>query len=190
MFPLGGMTKATVRDIAADRGLVPAEARESQDVCFIKESYGKFLVETGGVAPRPGPISDASGRVIGSHSGLHQYTVGQRRGINCPASAPYYVLEVDPRENRLVVGFKEDLPVSRCRLSGVRWIGVPPDGPVRVEVRVRYRHRAVPAVFEPEGVGSGGLVFDSPEPAVTPGQGAVFYRGEELLGGGWIERYR
>lgn len=190
LFPLGDMTKTAVRRFAAENGLVPAEDRESQDVCFIKASYGKFLVETGRVVPRPGPISDAGGRVIGTHSGLHQFTVGQRRGINCPAAEPYYVLEIDPRENRLVVGFKADLPVSRCRLSNVMWVARAPEGAVRVTVRVRYRHQAVRAVFEPGSGGSGTLVFDSPEPAVTPGQGAVFYREDEVLGGGWIERYR
>lgn len=189
-FPLGGMTKTAVRQLAADRGLAPAEQRESQDICFIKASYGKFLVETGRVVPRPGPISDAEGHVIGTHSGLHQFTVGQRRGINCPASEPYYVLDMDPRDNRLVVGFKADLPVSRCGLSDVRWIGHPPRVPIRLAVRVRYRHQAVAAVFDPGSGGSGTLAFNSPEPAVTPGQGAVFYCGEEVLGGGWIERYR
>ncbi len=190
LFPLGGMTKTEVRRLADRHGLVPAEGRESQDVCFIKTSYERFLVENGKLVPRPGPISDASGRVIGTHPGLHRFTVGQRRGINCPAREPYYVLEIDPGENRLVVGFKEKLPAAGCRLSGVRWIGRPPAGPVRLAVRIRYRHQAVPAVFEPGGGAEGTLAFDHPEPAVTPGQGAVFYREDEVLGGGWIEGRR
>ena len=190
LFPLGGMTKARVRRLAAERGLIPAERRESQDVCFITSSCGRFLEGAGGMTPRPGPISDPGGRVIGTHPGLHHFTVGQRRGINCPASEPYYVIDMDPRENRLMVGFKADLPIDRCRLSGVRWIGRPPEREIRLGVRVRYRHQAVPAVFAPGSDGSGTLVFDAPEAAVTPGQGAVFYSGEAVLGGGWIERYR
>jgi len=191
LFPLGSMTKAVVRRLGAERGLAPVEGRESQDVCFIKGSCQKFLVERGGIDPRSGPITDVHGRIIGTHSGLYQFTVGQRRGINCPASEPYYVIDINPWENRLVVGFKADLPVSRCRLSDVRWIGRPPslEG-VRVMVRIRYRHQAVSAKFEPDESGGGMLLFDTPEPAVTPGQGAVFYRESEVLGGGWIERCR
>lgn len=190
VFPLGGLTKAGVRRLAGERGLVPLDRRESQDVCFIPSSCGRFLEEEGGIAPHPGPIADAAGLILGTHPGLHHFTVGQRRGINCPASEPYYVLDLDPRENRLVVGFKSELPVDRCRLSGVRWIGSPPGGAVRVSVRIRYRHQAVPAVFTPGEDGRGTLVFDRPEAAVTPGQGAVFYSGEAVLGAGWIERYR
>jgi tRNA-specific 2-thiouridylase len=190
LFPLGGLTKDAVRRIAAEKGLAPTERRESQDVCFIRDSYGEFLRRTGRVPLRPGPIVDAGGRVIGAHKGLHQFTVGQRRGINCPAKEPYYVLALDPCANRLVVGFKKDLAVRRCRLSGVRWIARPPGGGVRLMVRIRYRHTAVPAVFEPAAGGEGMLVFDRPETAVTPGQGAVFYREDEVLGAGWIERYR
>lgn len=190
VFPLGGLTKAGVRRLAEERGLIPAKRRESQDVCFISSSCGRFLEQEGGITPLPGPIADAAGRILGTHPGLHHFTVGQRRGINCPASAPYYVLDLDPRKNRLVVGFKSELPVDRCRLSGVHWIVPPPESPVRLSVRIRYRHQAVPAVFSPEEGGWGTMVFDRPEAAVTPGQGAVFYSGELVLGGGWIERYR
>lgn len=188
VFPLGSMHKEAVRLLAAERGLVPAERRESQDVCFIQDSYKAFL-EQEGVTQRPGPITDTDGRVIGTHTGLHQFTVGQRRGIGCPARKPYYVLGLDPGENRLIVGFREALPVWRCRLSAVRWIGDGPEGGLRLTVRVRYRHAPVPAAFEPAAGGGGTLVFEAPEPAVTPGQGAVFYRQDEVLGGGWIERY-
>ncbi|AOY59156.1 MULTISPECIES: tRNA 2-thiouridine(34) synthase MnmA [Desulfococcus] len=190
LFPLGSMTKTAVRRLGAERGLSPIEGRESQDVCFIKGSCRKFLVERGGIEPRPGPISDVHGRIIGTHSGLHQFTVGQRKGINCPASEPYYVIDTVPGENRLVVGFRTEMGVSRCRLSSIRWIGRPPSGRIRLRARIRYRHQAVPATFEPDDRGGGTLLFDAPEPAVTPGQGAVFYRESEVLGGGWIERYR
>jgi tRNA-specific 2-thiouridylase len=186
-FPLGTWTKDRVRQLAAEKGLHPATRKESQDVCFIKDSsYADFLVRSDGIRPLPGDIVDTAGQRIGTHNGLHRYTVGQRRGINCPASQPYYVVGIDAGRNRLVVGSKNELYTDRCRVTDVNWIAGLPDGPVPADTRIRYRHRAVASVVSPDGNDAAVVRFDQPQAAVTPGQGAVFYRGDEVLGGGWI----
>jgi tRNA-specific 2-thiouridylase len=187
-FPLGAWTKERVTLLAAERGLEPITAKESQDICFIKDaSYVDFLLRRGGISPRPGEIVTVSGRRIGTHSGLHRYTVGQRRGINCPASEPYYVVRMDVKGNRLVVGFKSDLFFAHCRVNEVNWISEMPEQPMRVHTRIRYRHRAAISTVTPVGANGADVLFDQPQMAVTPGQGAVFYQGENVLGSGWIE---
>lgn len=190
-FPLGERTKDEVRRMAGERGLAPLETEESQDVCFIRGGYAEFLAGNG-VAPHPGPIEDIGGRTIGMHQGLHRFTVGQRKGINVPASEPYYVIRLDVARNCLVVGFKDSVYAESCRVSGMNWIAAAPSGPFRASVRLRYRHEPVPAevIPCPSGAGFGWVLgrFDEPQKAVTPGQGAVFYDGDEVLGGGWIER--
>ncbi|MEE4359440.1 MAG: tRNA 2-thiouridine(34) synthase MnmA [Desulfococcaceae bacterium] len=186
-FPLGDMTKETVRRLAAEKGLTPVTQKESQDICFIKDSYPDFLEKYAGFSPEPGPVTDRSGKKIGEHQGLHLFTVGQRRGISCPASEPYYVLALDKKNNRLIVGFKKDLYTPEFRVTGLHWICPPSSpAPLPVQVKVRYRHQAVPATVFPESVTDAIVRFESPHPAVTPGQGAVFYQGDEVLGGGWI----
>lgn len=187
-FPLGAYTKAEVKKIAAENGLKPATAGESQDICFIRgKSYGEFLARRNGFRPKPGGIENTDGEVIGEHRGLHLFTVGQRRGIDCPASQAYYVVRIDVKRNRLIVGFKNELFSKACRVTGINWITKPPEAPFRAEVRVRYRHRAVPATVVSEGENTATVTFDIPESAVTPGQGAVFYDGDSVIGGGWIE---
>lgn len=187
-FPLGAWTKQRVRLLAAEKGLRPLNRRESQDVCFIKEArYADFLVQALGVHPRPGDIVDSDGRRVGTHEGLHRYTVGQRRGINCPSSQAYYVLGLDSRNNRLVVGFKDQQTTGGCSVTDVNWIAGPPDGPLSVHTRIRYRHRPVPAMVTPIGPDRADIRFEQPQMAVAPGQGAAFYRGDEVIGGGWIE---
>jgi tRNA-specific 2-thiouridylase len=135
----------------------------------------------------PGEIVELEGRVIGKHAGLHRFTVGQRRGINCPSAEPYYVLELDHVNNRLVVGRKADTLSPICRVTAPHWIRPPASRSLRVHTRVRYRHEAVPSTLTVEGRGALRIRFDTPQSAVTPGQGAVFYRGDEVLGGGFIE---
>ena len=187
LFPLGSMEKRKVRQTAAAQGLQPVTADESQDICFIRgRSYGDFLLNHLGLSPQPGPIVDTGGREIGRHSGLHRFTVGQRRGINCPAPEPYYVVRLEPGARRLVVGAKADLECSGCRLEAMNWIQPPPEKSFRAAVRIRYRHKAVPARIHPLAQSRARVVFESPQAAVTPGQGGVIYRGEEVLGGGWI----
>ena len=187
-FPLGQWAKQRVKALAEEKGLRPITNQESQDVCFIHGmSYADFLTGSGGLDTKPGDIVDTAGRVVGRHNGLHQFTVGQRRGINCPASQAYYVVRIDMRNNRLVVGFRDELSTDKCRVRDINWITEIPREPMTVATRIRYRHRAVGSVVTPVGADAAVVRFDLPQDAVTPGQGAVFYRGEEVLGGGWIE---
>jgi tRNA-specific 2-thiouridylase len=186
-FPLGGLAKTAVVAEAKAAGLTPASPGESQDVCFLRgRDYREFLASTGRPTPGPGPIVDPEGRVIGRHDGCHLYTVGQRRGINLPAAEAYYVLRIEAEANRIVVGHRRQLAAVRCTVGDVNWIHEPARFPAEVEAQLRYRHRAAPAVVRPVAGGAVSLRFRTPQNAVTPGQGAVFYRGDEVLGGGFI----
>jgi tRNA-specific 2-thiouridylase len=189
-FPLGHLKKSEVKKLAAELGIQPVASKESQDVCFIKNNaYADFLLNQSGVKPVPGPIVDLKGNEVGQHNGLHRFTVGQRRGINCPAAAPYYVIRIDAKRNRLVVGSKSDLLASTCRVIDISWINKTPDQPIKVLTRVRYRHREVASTLTPQGENAARIDFDTPQAAITPGQGAVFYKGDEVLGGGWIASF-
>ena len=187
LLPLGDLTKGETRRIAARKELVPSSALESQDVCFItKGSYSDFIWRQPGFKSSPGPIEDLHGRTLGRHSGLHRFTVGQRRGINCPAAHPYYVIRLEPQRNCVVVGRRRDLVATSCSVTDINWIGARPVRPFAALVQVRYRHKAVSALITPLEDNTAGVEFDSPESALTPGQGAVFYLEDEVLGGGWI----
>jgi tRNA-specific 2-thiouridylase len=187
LFPLGKMEKTEIKKMAAQRGLQPVTISESQDVCFIRDnSYGEFLKTQTGFKPKPGKIEDMSGQVVGQHNGLHLFTIGQRRGINCPAADPYYVIRLDIKRNRLVVGTRNDLFLSECKVDQINWIGDAPESPLELNTRVRYRSQEVAATVIPGEQNTAVVRFKEPQAAITPGQGAVFYRGEEILGGGWI----
>jgi tRNA-specific 2-thiouridylase len=187
-FPLGGLHKKEVIQQARDQDLRPLAKQESQDVCFIgNKTYGTFLADTLGFKPSPGDIEDVRGNRIGRHPGLHLFTIGQRRGINCPSRAPYYVYGLDTARNVLKVGSKTDLSSKSCRVDNINWIIPPEATQMRLQTRVRYRSPAADATVSVSGsTTSAEVQFDRPQTAVTPGQGAVFYRGEEILGGGWI----
>ena len=188
MFPLGQLTKVEVKQMAHEAGLRPVTNQESQDVCFITaDSYSAFLEQQPGFVPRPGPIEDLQGNIIGKHQGLHHFTIGQRRGINCPAAEPYYVVKIDTQRNVLQVGHKKDTFRHGCRVTDINWIQNPPQTPIQIQARVRYRHRAVAAILRPVNERTAMVEFEAPQDALTPGQGAVFYAGEEVLGGGWID---
>ena len=188
VFPLGAMTKAQTRSMARANGLRPAARQESQDVCFIHgQTYGDFLKHHG-MPIRPGPIVGIKGNLLGEHKGLHLFTIGQRRGINCPAPQPYYVVGIDPARNRLTVGSKDDLLTDCCRVASINWIQNSPGTARRVRTRIRYRHTAAESTLVPCDAQTADVLFEKPQKALTPGQGAVFYDGDEVLGGGWIER--
>jgi tRNA-specific 2-thiouridylase len=188
VLPLGRYTKNQTRQMAKEMGLQPATHQESQDICFIKNgTYGDFLAAQPGFSAKPGPIVDLEGNELGRHHGLHLFTIGQRRGINCPAAAPYYVIRIEPAQNRLVVGRKKDLPIRSFVVNRINWIALPPLESIDISVRVRYRHQAVSATLLPLEANRAEIVFKIPQPAVTPGQGAVFYDHDEILGGGWIQ---
>ena len=196
LFPLGELSKREARDIARRGGLAVAEKAESQEICFVPDGdYAGFIDRyleaegRGSDAPSAGEIVDTSGRALGEHAGIHRYTVGQRRGIGVSAERPLYVVQIDARRNRVVVGGDEELLRGEFEAAGVNWIAFGEvREPVRAEVRVRYRHTPAPATIEMIGEARARITFDEPQRAVTPGQATVFYRGDEVLGGGWIAR--
>jgi len=186
-FPLGEMKKSDVKQIAAQKGLRPVTRDESQDVCFVKHaSYGEFLCAQEGFEPSPGLIENVDGQVIGEHNGLHLFTIGQRRGINCPAAQPYYVIRLDIERNLLTVGAKKDLLSSECNVVEINWIGEAPSLPLDVHTRIRYRSKEAASMILPQDKSTAIVRFKKPQTAITPGQCAVFYQGDEILGGGWI----
>jgi len=189
LFPLGGMSKEEVRGHASRFNLQVAEKAESQDICFVPDGdYVRFLEEERGKGGMDGEIVHVSGQVLGRHLGTYRYTIGQRRGLGIAWPQPLYVVGIDAENRRVVVGEQEHLAVARLTVHGANWSdGVAPDGPLRAFCRIRYRHREVPALITPLGGDRAEVVFDQPQRGVTPGQAAVFYEGDKVLGGGWIE---
>lgn len=189
-FPLGNWKKKDVMAFAKQNNLNPVTTKESQDICFIKKnSYAQFLASQPGFQSKPGLIENVHGQVIGEHPGLHHFTIGQRRGINCPAPAPYYVIRLDREKRRLIVGDKKDLLASECIVQDINWINQIPESRYKLTTRLRYRHKGTKALIQLLNSDNKTvrLKFDQPQSAITPGQGAVFYDGSEILGGGWIE---
>ena len=186
MFPLGAMHKTAVRDKARALGLPAAERPESQDICF--GDY-KALVATYAKEDeiRGGEVVDRTGKVLGQHGGVHTLTVGQRKGLGISAPEPLYVVDIDEQSKRVVVGKKDELSCSGLIAHSVNWLEEPAAA-IEAEVQIRYRAPAIPCVIRPDSNGGCEVRFAASFPAVTPGQAAVFYRGEKLLGGGWIER--
>jgi len=186
-FPLESMTKPGVVKLAAEKGLKAVKKNESQDICFIKgRTYADFLAMQPGFKAKPGIIQDLQGNILGSHNGLHLFTIGQRRGINCPASDPYYVVGMDAEKGCLKVGFKKALESFACNIENINWITHKPSAPIKVHTRVRYRHTAAASTLYVTNEDTAVVRFETPQAAVTPGQCAVFYRKDEVLGGGWI----
>jgi tRNA-specific 2-thiouridylase len=188
LFPLGGMTKAAVCTIAADKGIIDLADPESRDACFLQAGKNRdFLEQTGNLPRVPGDIVTTTGEIVGRHLGLHGFTVGQRRGIGVPGSSPYYVIRLEPEQNRLVVGFRQELSAKTCIVDTLNWLRDDLSFPLRVKTRIRYRHREAESTVTPGGSkNQAHVVFDVPQRAITPGQGAVFYDGEEVVGGGVI----
>jgi tRNA-specific 2-thiouridylase len=195
MFPLGGYTKPQVRELARELGLPVADKPDSQEICFVPNGdYAAFIeayFRERGVEPERthGEIVDTAGRVLGEHAGVHHFTVGQRRGLRIAAAEPLYVIATNPAEQKVVVGRNDDLLRGRLTAKDVNWISIPPiDAPVRAEVKIRNRHLAAPATLYPTSEPARVEIrFDEPQRAVTPGQAAVFYNADLVLGGGWIE---
>ena len=188
LLPLGGLQKSAVRGLASEAGIRTAEKPDSQEICFVPGNDYRELLEQHGVELHPGELVDTAGRVLGRHEGTEHFTIGQRRGLGVAAGVPLYVVEIDTAGGRVVLGTAEQCGSRALLASGLNWIGFdPPDEPFRAEVQVRYRHGAVPATVELAG-DAARVVFDAPEMAVAPGQGAALYHGERLLGGGWIAR--
>ncbi len=189
VFPVGDLTKDEVRRLAAARGLPNAEKPESQEICFVPDDdYAGFVERHSAPEDRRGPIIDAEGRRLGTHGGVHRFTVGQRRGLGLTSSRPLYVLAVRPESRTVVVGEADRLEASGLVARDVNWLSIPPpQAELAAEVKIRYRATEAPATLRPREDGRVEVTFASPQRAVTPGQAAVFYQGEVCLGGGWIE---
>jgi tRNA-specific 2-thiouridylase len=193
LFPLGTMTKPEVRELARKLGLALAEKPDSQEICFVpggdyKRFLDAYLAEQGESLPdTSGELVSASGEVIGEHKGIHNFTVGQRKGLGVATGSPLYVIQINGERGQVVVGsedalYSKTMQVRRTNLISVEELGEP----MRVTVKIRHRHEAAPALIERSSADEIRVTFDEPQRAVTPGQAAVFYDGDLVVGGGWI----
>jgi len=193
VFPLGEMTKPEVRELARRYGLALAEKPDSQEICFVpggdyKRFIDAYLAEQGGSLPDTrGELVTTKGEVIGEHSGIHNFTVGQRKGLGVATGSPLYVIQISGAQKQVIVGGDDDLYSRTLRARRVNLISVDDlREPMRVTVKIRHRHEPAPAMIERAGADEMLVMFDQPQRAITPGQAAVFYDGDAVLGGGWI----
>jgi tRNA-specific 2-thiouridylase len=198
LFPLGHLTKPEVREIARQHGLALAEKPDSQEICFIpggdyKQFLTAYLEEQGRPLPdTAGEMVAGDGKVVGHHDGIFNFTVGQRKGLGVSSPSPLYVIQIDPSSHRVTIGADAELATETLRAHKLNWISIPAlTAPMRVKIKIRHRHEPAWAMLEPAGSDSTDqeevlATFDEPQRAVTPGQSAVFYDGDEVVGGGWI----
>ncbi len=198
-FPLGEFTKVQIREMASRHGLPVSEKAESQEICFIPHNdYALFLekylssnpaVGISAKLPGEGDIVDSEGKILGKHGGYHQFTVGQRRGLGVAAGHPLYVLETEPLANRVRVGTGDELFKKRLVADTLNWIALDElKSSLRVSAKIRNRHEAAPGLLHPTGGNEVLMEFDTPQRAITPGQAAVFYQDDLVIGGGWIRQ--
>ncbi len=192
-FPLGSMRKSEVRELARRHGLMLAEKPDSQEICFVpggdyKRFLDAYLAEQGEALPdTAGELVTTTGEVIGSHAGIHNFTVGQRKGLGVATGSPLYVLEIRGDSHEVVVGGGDELYSRSLRARDLNWIAIDDlRGPMRVAIKIRNRHQPAPATIEPDGDSGVLATFDHPQRAITPGQAAVFYQDDLVIGGGWI----
>lgn len=189
LFPLGDKTKDQIREVARNNKLDVADKGESQEICFIPDNdYRSFIRRTCPEAVQPGDIVSADGHLLGKHQGISFYTIGQRKGLGITAAEPLYVIDIDVESNRIIVGHDKDTASAGLLINDVNYIsGNPPPNETPVEVKIRYRAAAVPAFITPVNSSSARIEFEKKQKAITPGQSAVFYQGDEVLGGGIID---
>jgi tRNA-specific 2-thiouridylase len=189
LFPVGDLPKEAVREYARRRKLPVADKPDSQEICFIPDhDYRGFVEKQLPEGGRAGVFVDEHGRVLGGHEGIHRFTIGQRKGLGLPSSGmPLYVLALRPADRQVMVGPKSSLERTTLRASGVNWLIAEPGVPVRAEVQIRHRHQAAPAIVQATAPGQATVAFDTPQIAITPGQAVVFYDGDIVIGGGWID---
>ena len=189
LLPVGSFEKPELREKAEEAGLANAHQADSQDICFIPDGdYVRFLRDYGGVMPQPGDFVDGSGRVLGRHRGLECYTAGQRKGLGVSADRPLYVISKNAEDHTVLLGDNEELFSSALLASRVNWITGTPEGEVRCTVKTRYSQKECDAVVAPLRDGGAHVALLTPQRAVTAGQAVVFYDGDEVLGGGTIEK--
>jgi tRNA-specific 2-thiouridylase len=188
-FPVGALTKLEVREHAERLRLRVASKPDSQEICFVPDGdYAAFIETRAPELKRPGALVDASGAVVGAHEGVHRYTIGQRKGLGVSSTAPLYVLEMHPETAEVVVGPREALAATRLTATQVNWVsGKPAIDWLRVTAQIRHRHVPAPARVRATGAATAELEFDAPQTAITPGQAVVFYEGDVVVGGGWID---
>ncbi len=189
MFPLGEMTKETVRSIAESAGFINADKIDSQDICFVKgEAYYEFIERTQGKKYPKGDFVTVNGENLGKHQGIIRYTIGQRKGLGIAYSSPLYVVKVNKDENKVILGSNEDLFTTTLIAKNINLISVPEiTNPMRVTAKVRYRHTEQPATVTQTDSDTIKVVFDSPQRAITKGQSVVLYDGDIVVGGGIIQ---
>jgi len=189
VFPVGDRGKDAVRAYARTRQLPVADKPDSQEICFIPDNdYATFIARRAPDADRAGVIVDEEGRVLGQHGGVHRFTVGQRKGLGLAATgSPMYVLAIRAGERQVIVGPKTALEQTTLTASGVNWIVEKPTAPIRAAAQIRHRHQAAPATIRATADDRAEVTFDEPQVAITPGQAVVFYEGDMVVGGGWID---
>jgi tRNA-uridine 2-sulfurtransferase len=188
-FPIGSWAKARVRDYARERGLPVADKPDSREICFVPDGdYAGFIERRdAGAREAHGALVDTAGHQVGRHDGVHRYTVGQRKGLGLSSSVPLYVVAIDADAQRITVGPRAALERTTFEATGVNWIaGEPPASHTRASAQIRYQHAAAAGTLTPLADDRARFVFDAPQPAIAPGQAAVFYQGDEVVGGGWI----
>lgn len=188
VFPVGELRKPVVRAAAAAAGLANAEKPDSQEICFVTDGdAARFVALRAPDRVRPGEVVSTAGEVLGRHEGIHRFTVGQRRGLGIAAPEPRYVVRLDPERSRVVVGTSAEASRARFEVREVTWVsGRAPGEPVRARVKVRHRHEGELGTVAPRGEGGAAVELDAPVRGVAPGQAAVFYRDDEVMGGGRI----
>ncbi len=193
LFPLGSYTKPEVREIARQHALALAAKPDSQEICFIpggdyKRFIDAYLDEQGEAMPdSSGELVTTSGEVVGHHHGIHNFTVGQRKGLGVSSPTPLYVIQIDNATNKVTVGGESETTIRTLRARDLNWISIASlDAPMRVKAKIRHRHEPAWATIKMSGADEVLATFDEPQRAVTPGQSAVFYDGDEVVGGGWI----
>lgn len=189
LFPIGGLSKDEVRAIARDAGLNVAEKPDSVEICFVPNNdHGAFIKTRHPELATAGNIVDRAGNVLAPHDGIEQFTIGQRKGLGFGSASRRYVLEIIPETRDVVIGDREELLASSLLASRVNWLIDAPTGPLECAAKIRYRHEAAPATVTTMDGGEVRVDFAEPQSAITPGQAVVFYDGDQLLGGAWIER--
>jgi len=193
LFPLGGMHKSEVRELARSHGLALADKPDSQEICFVpggdyKKFLDAYLAEQGEAMPdTEGELVTSDGEVIGRHAGIHNFTVGQRKGLGVATGSPLYVLQINGEKRQVVVGGDENLYSHTLTANKLNWVAIPKlESPLRAEAKIRNRHQPAPAMLQPVNENEVLVTLDEPQRAITPGQAVVFYDGDVVIGGGWI----
>lgn len=189
LFPIGGYRKEEIRDLAREANLGVHDKPDSVEICFVPDNDHAGLIRRRREdAATAGEIVDAEGNALGQHNGIEQFTVGQRKGLGIATGDRRYVLEIVPSTHQVVVGEREGLMASELQASQVNWLVDPPNEPLRCSAKIRYRHQAAPGTVVSLPNEEAKVTFEAPQSAITPGQAVVFYDGEQVLGGGWIEK--